>query len=281
MEKIIRTESRSKLIRFFVLGLFVIGSFFSSVAFAAEFRRLCDLEDIRGMQCTISMTGEIKKGDARRLINILTSDPARRGEDRFLLLDSPGGDIDEAIRVGEVVKSAMLITTLVRVADYDNEEKSVKRRCVSACFLVFLAGAERKALWGELGVHRPYFDPQVYKNLSPLEIAKAQERIEEAVRRYSKSHGVSDSLIERMMAHSSRQAYWLTSREKQALEGEQSWYQEIMIATCNWDPVRERKLISSWADGARQAPEDKAWLSTAYACINRKISDSQLRLSSR
>lgn len=231
---------------------------------SAEFRRICDLEDKKGMQCTISMTGEIKKGDASRLTRVLTSDPIRRGEDRFLLLESPGGDIEEAIRIGEVVKSAMLITTLVRIADYENEENGVRRRCVSACFLVFLAGAERKALWGELGVHRPYFDANIYKSKSPLEIAKAQEKIEEEVRRYSKSHGVTDLLLERMMAHSSRQVYWLTDREKNALEGEQSWYQEIMIASCNWDPKRERKLISSWANGASKDVEDKAWLSKSY-----------------
>lgn len=266
-------------LRLLICLIILLGAFPFNQSFAAEFKRLCDLEDRQDMQCAISMTGPIRKGDAGRLVRILTSDPIRLGGDRFLLLESPGGDVEEAMRIGEVVKSAMLITSLVRVADLENERRNVRRRCVSACFLVFLAGAERKAYLGELGIHRPYFDPDVYRNSSALEVAKAQERIEEAVRRYSKNHGVSDALLEKMMSHSSRQAYWLTSDERSSLEGEQSWYQEIMIASCNWDSDREKRILDSWVNGMRKAPQDKDWLSVSYACINRKISEAQKKLS--
>jgi hypothetical protein len=242
---------------------------------AATFRRLCDLEDRQGMACTIEMSGEIRDGDTQRLSTVLASDRSRIGGDRFLLLESLGGDIREALRIGEVVKSAMLITTLVRIADMDEDKR---RHCVSACVLVFLAGADRLALKGKLGIHRPNFDPTRYQKQDPLQISRAQIELEDAVRGYAQSHGVSDQLIGKMMAHSSKDVYWLSKDEQSALEGEQSWYQEIMIATCRYDPSREAAIIKKWGAGAERLRSDSEWLSRAYKCINDRIAQSQRSL---
>ena len=244
---------------------------------AATFRRLCDLEDRKGMQCTIELSGEIRAGDAQRLRSILTNDKSRIGSDRFLMLESPGGDIREALKIGEAVKSAMLTTTLVRLADMDADERN-KRQCVSACVLVFLAGADRKAMWGQLGVHRPYFEPTTYRKQSPLQISRAQIELEDAVRGYARAHGASDHLIGKMMAHSSKDVYWLSKEEQIALEGEQSWYQEIMIATCRHDPSRETAIYKRWLDGADRLQSDRDWLSRTYACINDRIAQAQRSL---
>lgn len=244
---------------------------------AATFRRICDLEDRKGMQCTIELSGEIRNGDAQRLRSILSNDKSRVGNDRFLMLESPGGDIREALRIGEVVKSAMLITTLVRVADMDADERN-KRQCVSACVLVFLAGADRKAMWGQLGVHRPYFDASTYRKQDSLQTSRAQIELEDAVRGYSRAHGASDQLIGKMMAHSSKDVYWLSKEEQTTLEGEQSWYQEIMIATCHHDPSREAAIYKRWLEGADRLQSERDWLSRTYACINDRIAQAQRSL---
>lgn len=245
---------------------------------AATFRRLCDLEDKKGMQCTIELTGEIRSGDANRLRTMLFADKSRIGDDRFLLLDSQGGDIREALRLGEIVKSAMLTTTLVRLADMEVDERN-NRNCISACFLVYLAGAERKAMWGRIGVHRPYFDPQAYRSQTPLKVSRDQLDLEEAVRVFARAHGASDQLIGKMMAHSSRDVYWLSQDEQSALDGEQSWYQEIMIASCQHDPSREAAIYRRWLAGGERAQNDRDWLSRTYACINARIAQAQRSLA--
>jgi len=251
---------------------------FEGTATAADFRRLCDLEESKGMQCTIEMTGEIRSGDAKRLRAVLTADKSRVGDDRFLMLESPGGDIREALKIGDIVKSAMLITTLVRVADLEADRR-ITRRCVSACFLVFLAGSDRKVMWGQLGTHRPYFDRAMYRNHSPLQISQAQLELEDAVRRYVRAHGVSDQLIGRMMAHSSKDVYWLSDSEQAELEGEQSWFQEFMIATCKHDPRREAEIYKGWLSGAEKTTTDQYWLARTYDCINREIARAQRTLA--
>lgn len=264
-----------------ILNAILVIAFFVALqdsAYAASFRRLCDLEDAKGMQCTIELTGEIRDGDAQRLRSLLTADRSRIGTDRFLLLESPGGDIREALKVGEVVKSAMLITALVRLADLEADQRT-KRRCVSACVLIFLAGSDRKAMWGQLGVHRPYFDPSTYRTQEPAQIARSQLALEEAVRRYAGAHGVSDQLIGKMMAHSSKDVYWLSDSERSELEGEQGWYQEIMIATCKYDPTREAAIYKRWLDGGTKDPSDREWLARTYTCVNERIAKAQRALA--
>lgn len=248
------------------------------VTCAAEFTRLCDLEDARDMQCTIALSGEIRTGDAQKLRAVLKSDKNRLGGDRFLLLESPGGDVGEALRIAEVVKAAMLTTTLVRMADLDREQ-DIRRRCVSACFLILLAGAERTVMWGTVGVHRPYFKQDVYQNKRPQDLAQAQQAIEETVRRYARLHGASDQIIAQMMSRSSLDTYWLSPNENSALEGRQSWFEETMIASCKFDPRREAALYASGLPVKDWKEEDRIWLRRAYSCINARISAAQKSLT--
>ncbi len=60
---------------------------------------------------------------------------------RIVVLDSPGGDLDEAMRVAAMVRLRRLTT-------------GVSRRCSSACTIIFAAGAQRILLpSGKLGFH--------------------------------------------------------------------------------------------------------------------------------
>lgn len=238
-----------------------IGLFFayvaSSPAEAATFSVLCDnLEEVARGSCTIKLTGQITSGDSERLRAVIRQ-PLPQG--RFyhsLLLESRGGSVPAAIDVAKVVRQAMLSTTTVRVpADAMSRDRATRDRsgpitskCISACFLIWVAGAERYThVWSDrsdIGLHRPYLDPAGYAG-SPDAIASMQQQLMRATSEYLKDESVPQALIEKMLQRSSTQVYWL-SPEDPDLTGRAPWFEEMMIATCKLDPSYERES-SQWA----------------------------------
>ncbi len=148
---------------------------------AAEFLLLED--ECRGRQLMIK--GLIEPGDAdrfrARLAGLVTSDQLPDVQDAETLwtvkLDSPGGDLQEAMRIGALLRDGLATTeTSYRYARrpdgvYDFEPTAdtlclegegalaecfpdvVKAECAGACLLIWLAGADRYAHEGKLGVH--------------------------------------------------------------------------------------------------------------------------------
>ena len=93
------------------------------------------------------ISGEIVPGDYDRM---LAEDRGRR--DRFLsqnkiILASDGGDVWEAMKIAKLVKS--LCTEII--------VGPLTGRCVSACFFIFAAAAQREADGDRLiGINRPF-----------------------------------------------------------------------------------------------------------------------------
>lgn len=110
-----------------------------------------------------TMTGEITAGDAERLAAIFVAIKPTANYypyPNLLYLNSPGGDVSEAIRIADLVKMLG-----ISVATVPNG----KGACASSCFLIYAAALERSASGidtlraeghkgnlGPLGVHRPY-----------------------------------------------------------------------------------------------------------------------------
>jgi hypothetical protein len=85
----------------------------------------------------LHVTGPIDVGLFPVVEKVLADNP----EIRIVVLDSPGGDVDEAMRVATMVRLRRLVT-------------GVSRRCSSACTIIFAAGIERILLpSGKLGFH--------------------------------------------------------------------------------------------------------------------------------
>jgi hypothetical protein len=85
----------------------------------------------------LRVTGPIYVGLFPAFEKALADNPAIR----IVVLDSPGGDVDEAMRVAAMVRLRRLST-------------GVNRDCSSACTIIFIAGTERILLpSGKLGFH--------------------------------------------------------------------------------------------------------------------------------
>ena len=97
---------------------------------------------VRGIRqgSEIEYLGEIVSGSAAELRKVLAQYPSAK----VLHLNSPGGEIEEAHRMLELVRERGLTTT-------------VDKLCDSACTLVFLAGRQRVIAPGaEIGFHQPW-----------------------------------------------------------------------------------------------------------------------------
>jgi hypothetical protein len=124
-----------------------------------------------------------------------------------VLLSSPGGDLNQALIMGEIIRSRGLATA-VAVADTAGHIRPAY--CASACVLVYAGGKPRYGVEGsKLGVHRfvtnsPVHDP----------IAEAQ-RIAGAVLGYMTKMGISSTVVEAMSQ--TKDVRWLGAKEAAAM----------------------------------------------------------------
>ena len=125
----------------------------------------------------------------------------------LILLSSPGGDLNQAVIMGEIIRSRGLVTA-VGIADASGRVKP--SYCASACVLVYAGGKSRIGVLGSaLGVHRfvttkPVNDP----------VAETQQ-IAGAVLGYMTKMGVSSSIVEAMSE--TRDIRWLDPKRALAM----------------------------------------------------------------
>ena len=124
-----------------------------------------------------------------------------------ILLSSPGGDVGQALIMGETIRARGL-TTAVGTADSSGEVRPAY--CASACVLVFAGGKTRYGVKGSsLGVHRfvtttPVVDPT----------AEAQQTTG-VILNYMTRMGVSSRVVEAMSQTSDIR--WLGAKEALAM----------------------------------------------------------------
>jgi len=124
----------------------------------------------------------------------------------IVLLASPGGDLNQATIMGEIIRSRALATAV----GGSDAGRVTPAYCASACVLVYAGGKTRFGVLGSaLGVHRfvttrPVDDP----------VAEAQ-RIAGAVLGYMTKMGVSSTIVEAMSE--TREIRWLSPKQALAM----------------------------------------------------------------
>jgi hypothetical protein len=160
-----------------------------------------DLDDRSRGRAALAIHGTMGAASASWLRAQLDEAHLTAGD--IVLLSSPGGNLGEALIMGEIIRSRGLATA---VGTADASGRVTRSYCASACVLVYAGGSPRYGVDGSaLGVHRfvtpsPGHDP----------VADAQ-RTTGTVLSYMTKMGISSSVIEAMSA--TRDVRWLDPAE--------------------------------------------------------------------
>lgn len=117
--------------------------------------------------------------------------------------------------------------------------------CVSACFFVWIAGAERQG--DVVLVHRPYFDPPSYAKLELERARSAFGSLSKEARKFLVDLDVPNGIIDKVLSTSSDKAKYLTKAELDHLRTA-AYLEELKTAKCGLPPEPEPVLPSDAAE---------------------------------
>ena len=158
-----------------------------------------------GKRRALAVSGQIGAAAATWLHDKI--DEARLAPGDLILLSSPGGNLVQAVIMGEAIRSRGL-DTAVGVADASGRVRPAY--CASACVLAFAGGKVRYGVDGSaLGVHR-------FVNVSPGKdpVGDAQQ-VAGMVLGYMTRMGVSSTVVEAMSE--TREVRWLEPKQALAM----------------------------------------------------------------
>lgn len=124
-------------------------------------------------------------------------------------LDSPGGNIDAAMKIGRLIHDT---NSCVKVGRFQRPGPAASHMCASACVLILAAGAVRLAD-APIGIHRPY---SVLGGGTPSAEARYRAAADR-IRTYLEEMCMPAQLYEEMMRVSAADVHWLSVEEKRKL----------------------------------------------------------------
>ncbi len=134
-------------------------------------------------------------------------DEARLSVGDAIVLSSPGGYLDQALIMGEVIRSRGLVTA---IGALDSSGRVGPSYCASACVFVFAGGTVRIGIPGsKLGVHR--FTTQGTGNGAGSDPVADTQKTTGMVLGYMTRMGISSSIVEAMSA--TNDIRWLSPKE--------------------------------------------------------------------
>lgn len=151
------------------------------------------IDEIFGKDCKLTgllLSGNISNQTLKQLrlgLELLKARKEGQGMiGNVLWLNSPGGLILEAMKIGDVIA--------------ENEMSSIvtiNGRCYSACVFVFAAAKTRSPI-GDVGIHRPFGSEISVESLSYPEYLKKYETLTPVMKQYFSKYGVSPALVDAM-----------------------------------------------------------------------------------
>jgi hypothetical protein len=172
----------------------------------------------------MTLRGEVAVGDAGRFARFVAANRERfieHGARVVFVVD--GGDVLEALRIGELLGDALVEAWLPDAAS---------SRCVSACFFMYAHSASRSAVAEAVGMHRPYFDPDALAKASPSAVRRRYEEIAAQLRARMEQLSVPVALVERLFALPAGEVYRLSAEDLASLGARQAWFDDFLAARC-------------------------------------------------
>ncbi len=140
----------------------------------------------------LKLKGAIERNDATAFLKVLNHVNLKNKNRSCyfglqISLDSQGGDVDEAMKIGRIIRERELWT----LVEFDS-------RCHSSCVLVLGAGVTRSPNLN-VGIHRPYF-VSLERDLSTSAIQNLRKQMISRMKEYAAEMDLSDRLIDDMMS---------------------------------------------------------------------------------
>ena len=173
----------------------------------------------------MTVVGGIIKGDFQRFKSAIKKVADGGGIVTHVYIYSPGGSVDEAIKIGRLISRLAISTnapgynpqkpeerycnfrehtTNTQFTDhkwyYNKYSRTGNRKCncASACFLIWAAGARRAGNY--LGVHRTFFKPESFKKDSYQVARKRYVRMRRVVENYLEEMNVPNLVVDTMFS---------------------------------------------------------------------------------
>lgn len=177
----------------------------------------------------VYLSGAINEGDTEKLVKLLRSDLQITPSITNIWLNSSGGDLNEAIKIGALIEK-LGYTAIVPTG----------ATCASACFFTWVSASGRLAP-GELIIHRPYFDMRNASHGAGFE--ESYRITNEAARLYLRQRNVPTNLINLMMQMSSADGYALTQNDKWSIGPLSPARMEYMVQNCGLPNANDSRGI--------------------------------------
>lgn len=169
------------------------------------------------------LSGPIVSGDAAQFKRMVSADPARFLRNT-LILDSPGGEVREAMEMAKLFRRLLVTVNVFPPA-----------HCASACFLLYVGAPARYATgvpMAALGVHRPSYSKSGVSMQSPDQADRAHSTAFNSMSKWLQEQLVPQDLIDLLLARPSTDIYWLTVDDVNRLGSRAPWYEEWVLARC-------------------------------------------------
>ena len=179
-------------------------------------------------KCLI-LKGDIRKGDAEKFKRFIFDDADSEEKWSNIILISSGGEVEAALALAEEIRKSYEMVFV---------EESLGA-CGSACFYLWAAAVERD-VWNDakIGLHRPYLTKERAKTILPEDLDKHNKVLAKKVSEKLREWEIPEYLIEKMLAMSSVDVYWLTKSDLQAIPTVSSAWEESVIAKCDIEDPR-------------------------------------------
>lgn len=171
----------------------------------------------------VQIYGRISDADAKALpalISRVKQRTALRSADNQgrvqAFLNSPGGEILAAMRIGELLRTNDAIVW-------------INGECSSACVFVFAGGVQRNLIReSRIGLHRPFFEQKFFAGLSSQQAQRQYGELIATSKSYLRSMGITDALFEDMLRVPSQQIQFVGRQyaEQVRLIGSDPAYEE-------------------------------------------------------
>ncbi|MFG6565912.1 hypothetical protein ACGYLI_16980 [Sulfitobacter sp. 1A13421] len=219
----------------------------------------------------VHLSGPIELGDAEEFRGIMKAAILEPGIERLVVsLDSPGGNVHEAIEIGKTVRKVLAETwttstevwthnlkrevqgTLIpghkqAFADLDAPLPELSK-CWSACTIIFYSGASRAVfdnrdhrlielgktrVYPTIGVHRPIYLAKEYGKLTPEEAQNAYANMLQDMSDALTKMGAPDEFIKLTMATPSEDIQLIPKEKMETLlEPTEPFFEEWVAAKC-------------------------------------------------